>query len=668
MPFLIQENEGVRSAVLPLCRAVLLVGRDPDSNLYLDDTGVSKNHASIFFTDDSYVLRDNGSTNGSIVNGVKVGEHKLAHGDLIQFGPYRFKVDLKSPVPVTTAVPENEVSLERAGRSFTRRMELEEIAGVEKNGPLRVVLSNPPKPLPPPLPPTGFLKDLTSEQRQNLSKRGQYRYARIGEVLIQEGVNSERLLLLISGKWEARNEATKTVFGQIQPSEWVGEVSIFDPVGAVCSVVAVDPSEYWEITRDEFEKFINESRGTGTAILIALATLLGRRIRQSTEGLNQAIQSLSEPQPARGSRLWPVFATLVVLAAVIAAFFFFSQTADKKRLVAENEQLERTRAGTLQEAHQQIDSLQKSLKAAKADLGKALADKKGLANKLTVLQNALKSANQAKAPVQTPKSKPVVSAPAPAPSKPAATPAQDEISAKAAALSGYPSEVLLTKKTTVQLLVDGRVSGSVVMPEGRVLRVVGAEEQDVIVEFGDARHRIPKENTNFAEALVAEAEAAKNKPLPQEKISKPEPKLPPAEVKTVEAPKPPGFADKKPIEVNFESLTAIVEGVNLLESLDQMRSLKTASNSEIGRFMRPLEGKWKRASEEAAQMLSIADAKEEYKSLLRKFIEASEMLNPNRLLMFEAKLKEIDQEWLALKTQQKIQNLTESPGGEQAPR
>ncbi len=668
MPFLIQENEGVRSAVLPLCKAVLLVGRDPDSNLYLDDTGVSKNHASIVFTEDSYVLRDNGSTNGSIVNGVKVGEHKLAHGDLIQFGPYRFKVDLKNPVPVTTAVPENDVSLERAGRSFTRRMELEEIAGVEKNGPLRVVMSNPPKPLPPPLPQTGFLKDLTPEQRQDLSKRGQYRYARIGEVLIQQGVNSERLLLLISGKWEARNEATKTVFGQILPGEWVGEVSIFDPVGAVCSVVAVDPSEYWEITRDEFEKFINESRGTGTAILIALATLLGRRIRQSTEGLNQAIHSLSDPPPARSSRPALVVATLCVVAAIAAAFFFFSESADKKRLVAEKQQLELSRAGTLQEAHQQIDSLQASLKAVKSDLGKALAEKKDLEKNLVTLQNALKAASQAKKPTQPPVSAPVVAAPKPAAPQPAASSAEDEISAKAAALSGYPSEVLLTKKTTVQLMVDGRVSGSVVMPEGRVLPVVGAEEQDVIVEFGDARHRIPKANTNFDEALVAEAEAAKNKPVPEEKISKAEPKLPPVEAKTAETPKPAGFGEKKPIEVNFESLTAIVESVNLLETLDQLRDLRTASNSEIGRFLRPIEGKWKRASEEALQMLSIEDAKEEYKSLLRKFIEASEMLNPNRLQMFEAKLKEIDQEWLALKTEQKIQGLTESPAGGQPPR
>ena len=81
MAFLIQVNEGVKSVVLPLCKAVILIGRDEDSNLYLDNSGISKNHASIIFSNDSYILKDNGSSSGSIVNGVPVREHKLAHDD-----------------------------------------------------------------------------------------------------------------------------------------------------------------------------------------------------------------------------------------------------------------------------------------------------------------------------------------------------------------------------------------------------------------------------------------------------------------------------------------------------------------------------------------------------------------------------------------------------------
>jgi hypothetical protein len=37
------------------------------------------------------------------------------------------------------------------------------------------------------------------------------------------------------------------------------------------------------------------------------------------------------------------------------------------------------------------------------------------------------------------------------------------------------------------------------------------------------------------------------------------------------------------------------------------------------------------------------------------------MLDPARAQMFDAKLKEIDAAWLKLKTEEKIQNLTENP-------
>ena len=334
MAFLIQVNEGVKSVVLPLGRAVILIGRDADSNLYLDDSGISKNHASIIFANETYTLKDNGSASGSFVNGVRVREQNLAHDDVIQFGPYSFKVDLKNPVPVTTAIEENEVQLERSGHSYTRRVQLAEIAGLEKSGSLHVVMTDTPKTLPLPLPPTGFLSNLSVQQRQNLSLHGTYRYARNGEVLIKEGQNPGRLFLIISGKWEARKDDTQTLLGEIQPGEWVGEVNIFDPAGALCSVVAVQPSEYWEITREAFEKFINDSRGTGSAILIALAATLGRRVRQSTEGLQQAIKARPEPLPPKRSIFTPIFAVVAVVAVIAAFAFFFTGTADKNRLQA----------------------------------------------------------------------------------------------------------------------------------------------------------------------------------------------------------------------------------------------------------------------------------------------------------------------------------------------
>ena len=655
MAFLIQVNEGVKTVILPLGKAVILIGRDVDSNLYLDDSGISKNHASIVFSNETYTLKDNGSSSGSIVNGVRVTEHKLSHDDIIQFGSYTFKVDLKNPIPVTTSTTENDVALQRSGHSYTRKVELEEIAGRESTGTLHVVMTDSPKTLPLPLPPTGFLANLSLQSRQDLSLRGIYRYARDGEVLIHEGQNSGRLFLLISGKWEACKLATKTVLGQIQPGEWVGEVNIFDPSGAMCSVVAVEPSEYWEITREAFEKFINESRSTGSAILIALAATLGRRIRQSTEGMEQAIAARPEPPPARRSRFTPVFAAIAVLAILAAAAFFLMGNVDKSRLQAEKEQIVHERAETLEEARHQLDALRDTMTKTNQELQKARSENEKLTKRLTATQQMLDRLNEVKSSI-APVAVPAATKVAP----PAAEIAHNEISAKAEKLSGHPSQVIIIKKTNVSLLVDGQVSGSAVLPEGLELPVFGVEGEFVIVEFGNAHQKIPKDHTNFAEALVAESEAAKNRPAPEPSKAPgvPSESKPPVAMPKVEPSKLHSDSEKKSAELNFEKVTSVLDDVKLLPTLDEFRSMKTASASDFGRFMRTLEPRWKRASKESASLLSLSGGREEYREILKKIIEASEMLDPARGQVFEAKLREIDEAWLKLKTEEKIQSLT----------
>ena len=655
MAFLIQVNEGVKSVVLPLGKAVILIGRDVDSNLHLDESGISKNHASIVFSNETYTLKDNGSSSGSIVNGVRVTEHHLSHDDIIQFGSYTFKVDLKNPIPVTTSTTEDDVALQRSGHSYTRKVELEEIAGRESTGTLHVVMTDTPKTLPLPLPPTGFLANLSLQSRQDLSLRGIYRYARDGEVLIHEGQNPGRLFILISGKWEARKLATQTVLGQIQPGEWVGEVNIFAPSGAMCSVVAVEPSEYWEITREAFEKFINESRSTGSAILIALAATLGRRIRQSNEGMEQAIAARPEPLPARRSRFTPVFAAIAVLAILAAAAFFLMGNVDKSRLQAEKEQIVHERAETLEEARHQLDALRDTMAKTNQELQKARSENESLTKRLTATQQMLDRLNEVKSSIAS-VAAPVATRIAPS----AAEIAHNEILAKAEKLSGHPSQVIITKKTNVSLLVDGQVSGNAVLPEGLELPVFGAEGEFVMVEFGNAHQKIPKDHTNFAEALVAESEAAKNRPAPEPAKAPevPSESKPPVAMPRGESSKLHSDSGKKSAELSFEKLTSVLDDVKLLPTLDEFRGMKTASASDFGRFVRTLEPRWKRAAKESASLLSLSGGQEEYREILKKIIEASEILDPARGQMFEAKLREIDEAWLKLKTAEKIQSLT----------
>jgi hypothetical protein len=84
---------GAGSLVLPsgerisLGERVTTVGRLPESTLTIEDGNVSRRHAEIRPTRSGYLLVDLGSTNGTMVNGVRLdAEQRLRDGDIISFG------------------------------------------------------------------------------------------------------------------------------------------------------------------------------------------------------------------------------------------------------------------------------------------------------------------------------------------------------------------------------------------------------------------------------------------------------------------------------------------------------------------------------------------------------------------------------------------------------
>jgi two-component system cell cycle response regulator len=62
------------------------VGRHQDSELCLRDVSVSRGHARFIWQGNGYLLEDLGSANGSYVGGVRVTQHEMADGDVVQFG------------------------------------------------------------------------------------------------------------------------------------------------------------------------------------------------------------------------------------------------------------------------------------------------------------------------------------------------------------------------------------------------------------------------------------------------------------------------------------------------------------------------------------------------------------------------------------------------------
>lgn len=78
----------------PIVRGATIVGRARGCDIGLDANSVSTIHAVITRTASQIVLRDCDSRTGSIVNGAKVRETVLNHGDVVQIARFTFEVDI----------------------------------------------------------------------------------------------------------------------------------------------------------------------------------------------------------------------------------------------------------------------------------------------------------------------------------------------------------------------------------------------------------------------------------------------------------------------------------------------------------------------------------------------------------------------------------------------
>lgn len=72
-----------------LDRPTLAVGRDPGSDIFLNDITVSRAHAVLTLEGPTVHVRDVGSLNGLYLNGVLVDSAELGNGDVLQVGTFQ---------------------------------------------------------------------------------------------------------------------------------------------------------------------------------------------------------------------------------------------------------------------------------------------------------------------------------------------------------------------------------------------------------------------------------------------------------------------------------------------------------------------------------------------------------------------------------------------------
>src|SRR6516165_3753857 len=88
-PQLVALNDG--PSIL-LDKPILLLGRHQECDIQLNSRKVSRRHCCIAQVKDYLAIRDLCSTNGIRINGTKVAEGSLHHGDELTIGNFQFRV------------------------------------------------------------------------------------------------------------------------------------------------------------------------------------------------------------------------------------------------------------------------------------------------------------------------------------------------------------------------------------------------------------------------------------------------------------------------------------------------------------------------------------------------------------------------------------------------
>ena len=85
----VRAGGGLVGRSFPLVGERMTVGRAPDSDVFLDDITVSRNHAVLVRRAGGWLLDDSGSLNGTYINRTRIDSRRLEDGDELQVGKYK---------------------------------------------------------------------------------------------------------------------------------------------------------------------------------------------------------------------------------------------------------------------------------------------------------------------------------------------------------------------------------------------------------------------------------------------------------------------------------------------------------------------------------------------------------------------------------------------------
>ena len=127
IPKLIVLSEKMRGKSFELIKDIHTAGRSDERDICIKDPTISSHHCDFIKTETTYILRDNGSTNGTRVNNVQVTDedYELKNSDIIQLGAVEILYDCedKSVTTITRTQTGIDLNNSEGGLSTVRDME-----------------------------------------------------------------------------------------------------------------------------------------------------------------------------------------------------------------------------------------------------------------------------------------------------------------------------------------------------------------------------------------------------------------------------------------------------------------------------------------------------------------------------------------------------------------
>ena len=123
IPRVIILSEIMRGKTYELSKDLYKIGRTEANDVCIPDGTISTHHCELIKDGDAYVARDQNSTNGTRINGIRITEQRLCNSDILQVGGIEILFDCEDKANTTSITTQTAIDLENnAGKFVTNSM------------------------------------------------------------------------------------------------------------------------------------------------------------------------------------------------------------------------------------------------------------------------------------------------------------------------------------------------------------------------------------------------------------------------------------------------------------------------------------------------------------------------------------------------------------------